>query len=130
MLEEQDIQAVQKLNDAFRQVTAELSKVIVGQQRVVEELLVALFARGHCLLVGVPGPGGSGGRQVGQAGGDRVLGSRDPDTGAAVPLGGGRRNGQGGREQQGCDGETAKHEALFSIGNVTPRNLGTAGHRG
>ena len=33
----------------------ELGKVIVGQQQVIEELLIALFARGHCLLVGVPG---------------------------------------------------------------------------
>jgi len=33
----------------------EISKVIVGQDRVIEEVLIALFARGHCLLVGVPG---------------------------------------------------------------------------
>ena len=32
-----------------------MAKVIVGQQQVIEELLIALFARGHCLLVGVPG---------------------------------------------------------------------------
>ena len=50
-----DIQAVQKLNEAYRQITAELDKVIVGQRQVIEELLIALFARGHCLLVGVPG---------------------------------------------------------------------------
>jgi MoxR-like ATPase len=55
MLEENDVQAVQKLNDAYRRITQELSKVIVGQQNVIEELLVAMFARGHCLLVGVPG---------------------------------------------------------------------------
>jgi MoxR-like ATPase len=34
---------------------SEISKVIVGQDRVIEEVLIALFARGHCLLVGVPG---------------------------------------------------------------------------
>jgi MoxR-like ATPase len=33
----------------------EIRKVIVGQDRVIEEVLIALFARGHCLLVGVPG---------------------------------------------------------------------------
>jgi len=33
----------------------EISKVIIGQDRVIEEVLIALFARGHCLLVGVPG---------------------------------------------------------------------------
>jgi MoxR-like ATPase len=55
MLADDDIQAVQKLNDAFRRITAELGKVIVGQRQVIEELLIAMFARGHCLLVGVPG---------------------------------------------------------------------------
>ncbi|HEX7449571.1 MAG TPA: AAA family ATPase [Pirellulales bacterium] len=55
MLPDDDIQAVQKLNESYRRVTSELSKVIVGQQNVIEELLVAMFACGHCLLVGVPG---------------------------------------------------------------------------
>jgi MoxR-like ATPase len=54
-LYEDDVQAVHRLNEAYRQITSELSKVIVGQQSVIEELLVAMFARGHCLLVGVPG---------------------------------------------------------------------------
>jgi MoxR-like ATPase len=52
---EDDLRAVQKLNEAYRRIVAELSKVIVGQHEVIEQLLVALFARGHCLLVGVPG---------------------------------------------------------------------------
>jgi MoxR-like ATPase len=52
---EDDLQAVRKLNEAYRRIVAELSKVIVGQHEVIEQLLVALFARGHCLLVGVPG---------------------------------------------------------------------------
>jgi MoxR-like ATPase len=55
MLKEDDVQAVHKLNEAYRRITAEISKVIVGQHHVIEELMVALFARGHCLLVGVPG---------------------------------------------------------------------------
>ena len=55
MSEQEDLQAVERLNHAYRQITDELSKVIVGQQQVIEELLIALFARGHCLLVGVPG---------------------------------------------------------------------------
>lgn len=50
-----DVQAVQRLSDAYQQIRAELSKVIVGQEQVLEELLVTMFARGHCLLVGVPG---------------------------------------------------------------------------
>jgi MoxR-like ATPase len=55
MLHDNDLQAVAKLNEAYRQITGELAKVIVGQQQVLEELLIAMFARGHCLLVGVPG---------------------------------------------------------------------------
>ena len=50
-----DVQAVRRLHEAFRQISTEMAKVIVGQQQVIEELLIALFARGHCLLVGVPG---------------------------------------------------------------------------
>ena len=55
MLQEEDLQAVQKLNQAYEQITRELAKVIVGQEKVIEQLLVAMFAQGHCLLVGVPG---------------------------------------------------------------------------
>jgi MoxR-like ATPase len=55
MNQDDDIQAVQELNEAFRAITEQLRRVIVGQQEVIEELLVAMFARGHCLLVGVPG---------------------------------------------------------------------------
>jgi MoxR-like ATPase len=52
---EGDLAAIERLNDGYRRITGELSKAIVGQRRVIEELLVACFARGHCLLVGVPG---------------------------------------------------------------------------
>jgi MoxR-like ATPase len=55
MPEHDDLQAVQELNEAYRLITDQLGRVIVGQQQVIEELLVAMFARGHCLLVGVPG---------------------------------------------------------------------------
>jgi len=54
-MQQQDIQAVERLHDAYQQVSTELAKVIVGQSDVIEQLLVAMFARGHCLLVGVPG---------------------------------------------------------------------------
>jgi MoxR-like ATPase len=50
-----DLAAVQKLKDAYQEIKAELGKVIVGQEKVIEELLIAIFARGHCLLEGVPG---------------------------------------------------------------------------
>ncbi|MBA4018860.1 MAG: AAA family ATPase [Pirellula sp.] len=54
-LADDDVQAVHRLHQAFRQINDQLQKVIVGQQQVIEELLIAMFARGHCLLVGVPG---------------------------------------------------------------------------
>ncbi len=46
---------VRKFNDTCQALRAEVAKTIVGQDQVVEELLIALFAGGHCLLVGVPG---------------------------------------------------------------------------
>jgi MoxR-like ATPase len=50
-----DIEAVQRLNQARERITGELKKAIVGQDEVIEQLLTALFAGGHVLLVGVPG---------------------------------------------------------------------------
>jgi len=55
MSDDNDLQAVHRLNEAYQQIVNELSKVVIGQRQVIEELLVAMFARGHCLLVGVPG---------------------------------------------------------------------------
>jgi MoxR-like ATPase len=55
MQTDDDIQAVHRLKEAYQQITTELSKVVIGQKQVIEELLVAMFSRGHCLLVGVPG---------------------------------------------------------------------------
>src|ERR1035437_3518653 len=51
----EELASVKKLQEAYAALKAELAKVIVGQSLVVEELLIALFCRGHCLLVGVPG---------------------------------------------------------------------------
>src|SRR5689334_21959789 len=50
-----DVAAARYLAETAHQLQAELSKVIVGQQRVIEELLIAIFSRGHCLMQGVPG---------------------------------------------------------------------------
>ncbi len=50
-----DADAVARLNHARQKIIAQLSRVIVGQTEVIEELLIALFSRGHCLLEGVPG---------------------------------------------------------------------------
>ncbi|MEO5989381.1 MAG: MoxR family ATPase [Candidatus Eisenbacteria bacterium] len=53
--EASDLQAVQQLNQARERINTELRKAIVGQDDVIEQLLTALFAGGHVLLVGVPG---------------------------------------------------------------------------
>ncbi len=49
------LEEVKKIHQAYQSLRAEIGKVIVGQEQVIEQLLVALFAGGHCLLVGVPG---------------------------------------------------------------------------
>jgi MoxR-like ATPase len=54
-MSQNDLQAADQLREASLRVVSEISKVIVGQQQVLEELLIALFSGGHCLLVGVPG---------------------------------------------------------------------------
>ena len=53
--DEDDMHSVDELKAAHEKILTELRRVIVGQERVVEELLICIFARGHCLLVGVPG---------------------------------------------------------------------------
>lgn len=50
-----DLAAVERLGVAYRQIVDQLGRVIVGQRGVVEELLIAMLAGGHALLVGVPG---------------------------------------------------------------------------
>ncbi|MFM8284666.1 MAG: AAA family ATPase [Planctomycetaceae bacterium] len=50
-----DAAAVERLHAAHDRILEQLSRVIVGQHQVVEELLISLFSRGHCLLEGVPG---------------------------------------------------------------------------
>src|SRR5512144_1111477 len=51
----EDVERARRLQAAKEDVLGQLRKVIVGQDAVIEELLIALFARGHCLLLGVPG---------------------------------------------------------------------------
>ena len=50
-----ELEAAQELVGKYKQVRQEVAKVIVGQDAVIDQLMVALLARGHCLLVGVPG---------------------------------------------------------------------------
>jgi MoxR-like ATPase len=50
-----DVESVKKLQESYNAIRSEIAKVIVGQDPIVEQLLISLLARGHCLLVGVPG---------------------------------------------------------------------------
>ena len=50
-----DVEAVDAFVEKYKMLRSEISKVIVGQDRVVEDVLVAIFSKGHGLLVGVPG---------------------------------------------------------------------------
>ena len=50
-----DLELVQELLEAKNEVVREIHKVIVGQDKVIDDLLIALFCKGHCLFVGVPG---------------------------------------------------------------------------
>ncbi|MGA1524310.1 MAG: AAA family ATPase, partial [Planctomycetota bacterium] len=51
----EDLQQVEKLQKAYASMKDEMRKIIVGQDEVIDELFMALFCRGHCLLIGVPG---------------------------------------------------------------------------
>ena len=50
-----DVQAIDRLRDAYQALRKELARVIVGQQETIEQLAICLFARRHALLMGVPG---------------------------------------------------------------------------
>jgi MoxR-like ATPase len=50
-----DINEIQNLAEAIKKVKNEIAKVIIGQDDIIEQLLISLFARGHVLLIGVPG---------------------------------------------------------------------------
>lgn len=50
-----DLTAITKLGDSRTRLKAEIGKVIIGQEHVVDDLLTAMFSRGHCLMIGVPG---------------------------------------------------------------------------
>jgi len=50
-----DAELAKRLVEAYRRITREIGKMIVGQHEVIEQLMIAILARGHCLLEGVPG---------------------------------------------------------------------------
>jgi len=54
-LEKDEGQMLLQLADAYKSMNEEIRKVIIGQQEIIDQLLISLFSRGHCLLIGVPG---------------------------------------------------------------------------
>jgi MoxR-like ATPase len=50
-----DVELVEKLSGSVKNIKKEISKIIIGQEEIIDNLLIALLSRGHCLLVGVPG---------------------------------------------------------------------------
>src|SRR5215469_8220997 len=54
-MEQSDLRAAEELTGAFKKMKEHLSRVIVGQDEVVKQVLIALFCQGHCVLEGVPG---------------------------------------------------------------------------
>ena len=50
-----DLAAIKRLGDARKRLKDEIGKIIVGQEHIVDDLLTAVFSRGHCLMIGVPG---------------------------------------------------------------------------
>ena len=54
-LKDDDVEVIQQIQESYKRLKAELAKVIVGQEEVIEQISICLFARGHALLMGVPG---------------------------------------------------------------------------
>lgn len=50
-----DVEAVDALRDKYKALTTEIGRIIVGQNEVIEDVLICVLSKGHCLLVGVPG---------------------------------------------------------------------------
>ncbi|MCX7915350.1 MAG: AAA family ATPase, partial [Verrucomicrobiae bacterium] len=50
-----DVAAIAELRQFYQRLRQELGRVIIGQEKVIEQLVICLFARGHALLMGVPG---------------------------------------------------------------------------
>lgn len=52
---ENEIKAVDALHEVFNNISAEIGKIVIGQDEVIKSVLISIFSNGHCLLVGVPG---------------------------------------------------------------------------
>ncbi len=54
-LHKSDVELVEKLNNSVKNLRSEIGKIIIGQNEIIDNILISLFSKGHCLLVGVPG---------------------------------------------------------------------------
>ena len=54
-LSDEDLRSVEQMKNSYAAIRAELANVIVGMDQVIDELLISIFSRGHCILEGVPG---------------------------------------------------------------------------
>lgn len=50
-----EVELLREFSESIKKINSEIGKVIIGQKDIIEQLLIALFARGNCLLIGVPG---------------------------------------------------------------------------
>ena len=50
-----DVEAIDSLSSKYNELLKEIQKVIIGQDEIVNKVLISIFSRGHCLLIGVPG---------------------------------------------------------------------------
>ena len=50
-----DVEEIEKLREAYKNIVGEIGKVIIGQHAIIDQLMISLLSRGHCLLIGVPG---------------------------------------------------------------------------
>ena len=79
-------EALAQLRDAHRRMKDELHRVIVGQEEVIDQILLAVLTRGHCLLVGVPGLAKTvhAGPDAGDITGTEVMPGGQDDRGSAA----------------------------------------------
>ncbi|MCB0292496.1 MAG: MoxR family ATPase [Calditrichaeota bacterium] len=54
-INDQEVALLENFADINRKIVQEIHKVVIGQEEIIEQLLISLFSRGHCLLIGVPG---------------------------------------------------------------------------
>lgn len=50
-----DVELVHNLNAKYKELKSEIAKVIVGQDKIIEQIIISILSKGHCLLIGVPG---------------------------------------------------------------------------